>query len=54
MVKQIYLDLNLKQVYSDYEETSYQKLMAKIDSLSVDLPKEMFIAFAEKIFKRNK
>jgi len=55
VVKQIFLDLDLKKVYSEYEEESYQKLMSKINNLSSpDLPQEMFIAFAQKIFKRNK
>ena len=55
VVKQIFLNLDLKKVYSDYEEESYQQLMSKINNLSsTDLPKEMFIAFAQKIFKRNK
>ncbi|KAF6032416.1 FDPS [Bugula neritina] len=55
IVKELFVELDLKKRYRDYEEESYQKLMAKISSLSSpDLPKEMFISFAEKIFKRNK
>ena len=55
VVKQIFLNLDLKKVYSEYEEESYQQLMSKINNLSsTDLPKEMFIAFAQKIFKRIK
>lgn len=53
-VKQVYMDLDLRRVYSEYEEESYQKLMVKINSLSADLPKEMFTSFADKIFKRTK
>lgn len=53
-MKQIYLDLDLKKHYSDYEEASYQLLMKKINAVKYDLPKEMFISFASKIFKRNK
>ncbi|ESO97345.1 hypothetical protein LOTGIDRAFT_231541 [Lottia gigantea] len=53
-VKKLYRDLNLSQVYQDYEEKSYQELMNLIEKSSGNLPKQMFIAFAMKIYKRKK
>ncbi|XP_038052693.1 farnesyl pyrophosphate synthase-like isoform X2 [Patiria miniata] len=54
MVKRLYKDLDLETVYKNYEESSYQDLMTSIDTHSGHLPKEMFVAYARKIFKRNK
>lgn len=53
-VKAVFNELNLKQVYADYEESSYNELMGLIDTLSGSLPQEMFNAFAKKIYKRQK
>ncbi len=53
-VKVVFKDLDLPQVYAKYEETSYNELMDLIDKKSGQLPKEMFIAFAKKIYKRDK
>ena len=52
-VKQVYKQLDLKKVYSDYEEETYQELMQLISKLSGTLPADMFIAFAQKIYKRK-
>ena len=53
-IKAIYEELEIKQAYYDYEEKSYSELVKMIDQLSGDLPKEMFIAYAKKIYKRQK
>ena len=42
------------QVYRDYEDATYVRLMALIDARHGTLPREIFIDFAQKIFKRNK
>ena len=52
-VKQIYEDLELKKLYSKYEEESYSLLMKKIEGLQ-GLPADMFYEFAERIYKRKK
>ena len=54
-VKQIYRELNLEQVYRDYEESSYASLMELIEreSATANLPKELFVEFANRIYKRN-
>lgn len=55
-VKQLYHDLNLEQVYRDYEDTSYKSLMALIkeqtDTLP-SLPAQIFKEFADRIYKRQ-
>ena len=53
-VKAVYNQLELQKVYAQYEESSYHELMKLIDKLSGDLPKEMFVAYARKIYKRQK
>ncbi|KAJ8048557.1 Farnesyl pyrophosphate synthase [Holothuria leucospilota] len=53
-VKQLYKDLNLESVFYKYEEESYEDLMKLIDVHSKNLPKEMFVAYAKRIFKRKK
>ncbi|ELU07394.1 hypothetical protein CAPTEDRAFT_223258 [Capitella teleta] len=53
-VKSLFDELNLKQVYRDYEESSYNELTGLIDTLSGSLPKEMFVSYAKKIYKRQK
>ncbi|KAL5007681.1 hypothetical protein ScPMuIL_016487 [Solemya velum] len=53
-VKCIYRELNLEKVYEEYEESSFLELMATIEKFSRNLPKNMFIAFANKIYKREK
>lgn len=54
VVKGIYNDMNLKKVYADYEESSYQELCQLIEKLSGSLPKDIFFKFAQKIYKRQK
>ncbi|KAI0236678.1 Farnesyl pyrophosphate synthase, partial [Lamellibrachia satsuma] len=53
-VKAVYRDLKLLRVYSDYEENSYNELIQLIDQLDNSLPRKMFTAYAEKIYKRDK
>lgn len=53
-VKEVFAELNLKQVFLDYEERSYTELLEDINKYSGQLPKEMFIKFAQKIYKRQK
>lgn len=53
-VKDIYAELDLKSVYQQYEEESFKTLMELIDQTCGDLPKEIFTAFANKIYKRDK
>ncbi len=53
-IKELYKNLDLSSVYRDYEERSYQELMQLIDSCSGSLPKDMFIAYAKRIYKRQK
>ena len=47
-------ELNLQQVYRDYEETSYAAITTLIDDLQLDLNKDVFRALVNKIYKRQK
>ena len=53
-VKEIYRNLQLPKVYSDYEQSSYESLLATIDDCCGTMPREMFRAYARKIYKRQK
>ena len=53
-VKDIYRSLQLPKVYSDYEQSSYESLLAMTDECSGTMPREMFRAYAQKIYKRQK
>ena len=53
-VKEIFAELNIRQVFLDYEEQSYTELLDLINKHSGQLPKEMFVKFAQKIYKRQK
>lgn len=54
-VKELYRELDLKKVYLDYEESSYQKLMDLIEeqATAASLPKGMFVEYANRIYKRK-
>lgn len=53
-VKAIYKELEIEKAYRDYEEQSYKDLIALINKLGGDLSKEMFVSYANKIYKRIK
>ncbi|XP_035666671.1 farnesyl pyrophosphate synthase-like isoform X2 [Branchiostoma floridae] len=53
-VKQLYQELRLQDEFWKFEESSYSQLMQLINSSSLDLPKDMFVEFARKIYKRQK
>uniref|UniRef100_A0A0B6YSX1 Farnesyl pyrophosphate synthase n=1 Tax=Arion vulgaris TaxID=1028688 RepID=A0A0B6YSX1_9EUPU len=53
-VKAIYNDLHLKEVYQQFEESSYQNLTKLINSIDSAVPKQVFLDFVHKIYKREK
>ncbi|XP_005104006.1 farnesyl pyrophosphate synthase isoform X2 [Aplysia californica] len=53
-VKAVYKELDLEGVYRKYEDDSYRDLIKLINETSGNLPKDIFIDFAKKIFKREK
>lgn len=53
-VKKLYHELNLKQVFKDYEEESYKNIVELISQKSGNLPEGLFLEFVKKIYKRNK
>ena len=53
-VKALYGELRLKEAYQEHEEESYQRILKLIDEHSQNLPKEVFLSFVRKIYKRNK
>ncbi|XP_078448642.1 farnesyl pyrophosphate synthase isoform X2 [Lampetra planeri] len=53
-VKDVYTALELERVYHEYEDCSYRTLTALIKQHAGSLPEEVFLAFARKIYKRQK
>ncbi|XP_077112456.1 farnesyl pyrophosphate synthase-like isoform X2 [Ranitomeya variabilis] len=53
-VKQLYEELDLSEVYTQYEEDSYQRLQTLISQHANGLSKEIFLGLARKIYKRQK
>ncbi|CAG5121297.1 unnamed protein product [Candidula unifasciata] len=53
-VKAIYRDLKLEDVYKQYEESSHEEITNLINSIASAVPKEVFLDFASKIYKREK
>ncbi|KAL2915886.1 Farnesyl pyrophosphate synthetase [Polyrhizophydium stewartii] len=54
IVKAIYRDLDIETLYRQYEEESYQRITALINQVEDDLiPREMFVTFMNRIYKRN-
>lgn len=54
-VKTLYRELGLEQLYRDYEKSSYEKLAGMVDKVATEagLPRELFLEFADRIYKRN-
>ncbi|KAM5129487.1 farnesyl pyrophosphate synthase-like [Mantella aurantiaca] len=53
-VKELYEELNMKEVYRQYEEESYRRLQTLISQHAHGLSREIFLALARKIYKRQK
>ena len=53
-VKALYKELQLPELYHKYEDETYKQLMELIDKLSGSLPKEMFVTYVNKIFRRQR
>jgi len=52
-VKKVYADLNLEQVFHDYEEESFKELTQLIEGSKTDTPKQCFTDLLSKIYKRS-
>ncbi|XP_048728933.1 farnesyl pyrophosphate synthase-like [Ostrea edulis] len=53
-VKDLYRELELKDLYHEYEEESYKELIALIENHRGSLPESVFLTFAKKIYKRDR
>ncbi|XP_058015870.1 farnesyl pyrophosphate synthase isoform X3 [Ahaetulla prasina] len=53
-VKALYEEQDLKAVYKNYEENSYQQIVGLIAQHAVRLPGRIFLDLANKIYKRQK
>eukprot|EP01116_Phalansterium_solitarium_P013934 TRINITY_DN31394_c0_g1_i1.p1 TRINITY_DN31394_c0_g1~~TRINITY_DN31394_c0_g1_i1.p1 ORF type:complete len:364 (+),score=132.33 TRINITY_DN31394_c0_g1_i1:29-1093(+) len=52
VVKKIFADINVTKIFKDYEESSYQALVARIQQTHC-LPRGVFLDFLSKIYKRS-
>ncbi|NXH09459.1 FPPS synthase, partial [Bucco capensis] len=53
-VKELYESLGMRAAFQEYEESSYQRLQELIQKHSGNLPQEIFLGLAKKIYKRQK
>ena len=53
-VKAVYESLNLRQLYAEYEEQSYQNSGKLINEYSDVLPAPVFLELRDRIYKREK
>ncbi|XP_065901609.1 farnesyl pyrophosphate synthase-like [Dysidea avara] len=53
-VKEVYESLNLRHLYSEYEEQSYHTISKLIDEHSHILPAPIFLELRDRIYKREK
>ncbi|KAI8928307.1 isoprenoid synthase domain-containing protein [Entophlyctis helioformis] len=54
VVKGIYKDLEIERVYREYEEESFNRISALIEKVDESLlPRDMFVTFMKRIYKRN-
>ena len=53
-VKALYEEMNLRAVFTQYEEHSYSRIMGLIEQYAAPLPPAIFLGLANKIYKRKK
>ncbi|KAK5582859.1 hypothetical protein RB653_004448 [Dictyostelium firmibasis] len=53
IVKKIYDEINLKKVFKEYEDKSYNLLIEKIKSICIHVPQGVFLKLLSKIYKRD-
>jgi farnesyl diphosphate synthase len=53
-VKALYRELNLENLYHQYEEDSYNQIMSLKPTVDGLLPWSIFEIFLSKVYKRNK
>jgi farnesyl diphosphate synthase len=54
IIKQLYRELKLEQLFLSYEEESYQSIQNELQHISPKVPKEVYLIFLDKIYKRSK
>jgi farnesyl diphosphate synthase len=52
-VKGLYKELELEEVYHNYEEQTYNLICTHIQQMNVELPKGLFLDMLHKIYKRS-
>jgi farnesyl diphosphate synthase len=53
-IKQLYRDLKLEELFQAYEEQSYHEIQKELEHISPKVPKEVYLIFLDKIYKRSK
>jgi farnesyl diphosphate synthase len=53
-IKQLYRDLKIEQLFVSYEEESYRLIQNELVHISPKVPKEVYMIFLDKIYKRSK
>lgn len=53
LIKTLYKELGIPQLYADHEESSYKELTKLVKNIENDLPSVVFQGFMDKIYKRK-
>jgi len=53
LIKNLYRELDIPQLYVAYEEASYKDLSKMVENIEHDLPPSVFQGFMDKIYKRK-
>jgi farnesyl diphosphate synthase len=54
VIKKLYRELSLEKLFLSYEEESYQMIQKELVNISPRVPKEVYMIFLDKIYKRSK
>jgi farnesyl diphosphate synthase len=52
-IKELYKEMNLPQVFADYEEQTYNLISSHIQQMNPRLPKQLFLDMLQKIYRRS-
>ncbi|KAK9892209.1 hypothetical protein WA026_019013 [Henosepilachna vigintioctopunctata] len=51
-IKDLYLDLEIPKLFTNYEKQSYKRIESSVDTLPEELPRELFAKISSTIYKR--
>ena len=53
LIKELYIEMKIPEIYKEYEQNTYIKILNEICSLDSSLPKKYFSSMLDKIYRRK-